>query len=140
MKETMNERATEIRNQLKAPRVGAIAGIAFSIMLISSLALIRVSVPASPGDAGNWLSSSANSIGLALNLLPVAGIAFMWFIGVLRDRIGAREEQFFAAVFLAGGLLFLAAVFARLSGLPNRNVQLASPGEVDACVTPGEYS
>jgi hypothetical protein len=140
MKETMNERAIEIRNQLKAPRVGAIAGIVCSIMLIISLALIRVSVPAPPGDAGNWLSSSANSIGLALNLLPVAGIAFMWFIGVLRDRIGAREEQFFAAVFLAGGLLFLAAVFARLSGLPNRNVQLASPGEVDACVTPGEYS
>ena len=112
MKETMDERAIEIRNQLKAPRVGAIAGIVFSILFIISLALIRVSVPASPGDAGNWLSSSANSIGLALNLLPVAGIAFMWFIGVLRNRVGAREDQFFATVFLGSGLLFLAMVFA----------------------------
>ena len=112
MKETMDERAIEIRNQLKAPRVGAIAGIVFSMLLIISLALIRISVPASPGDVGTWLSRSANSIGLALNLLPFAGIAFMWFIGVLRDRMGAREDQFFATVFLGSGLLFLAMVFA----------------------------
>jgi hypothetical protein len=112
MKETMDERAIEIRNQLKAPRVGALAGIVFSILFIISLALIRVSVPASPGDAGTWLSTSANSIDLALNLLPLAGIAFMWFIGVLRDRVGVREDQFFATVFLGSGLLFLAMVFA----------------------------
>jgi hypothetical protein len=25
---------------------------------------------------------------LALNLVPFAGLAFLWFIGVLRDRLG----------------------------------------------------
>jgi hypothetical protein len=50
------ERLTEIRNRLKAPRAGAIAGIVFSILLIISLVLIRVSVPANPRDAGTWLS------------------------------------------------------------------------------------
>ena len=49
---------------------------------------------------------------LALNLLPFAGIAFLWFIGVVRDRIGAGEDRFFATVFLGSGLLFIAMVFA----------------------------
>jgi len=37
---------------------------------------------------------------LALNLVPLSGIAFLWFIGVVRDRIGEREDRFFATVFL----------------------------------------
>jgi hypothetical protein len=113
MRETMEEqRRTEIRDRLKAPRAGAIAGIVFSILLIISLVLTRVSVPATPGDAGTWLSGSEKSIRLALDLLPFAGIAFLWFIGVLRDRIGAQEDRFFATVFLGSGLLFLAMTFA----------------------------
>jgi hypothetical protein len=109
MKEDM---ATEIRDQLKAPRAGAIAGIVFSILLIISLVLLRVSVPAIPGDSGTWLSGSEKSIRLALGLLPFAGIAFLWFMGVLRDRMGALEDRFFATVFLGSGLLFLAMTFA----------------------------
>jgi hypothetical protein len=46
---------------------------------------------------------------VALNLVPFAGIAFLWFIGVLRDRIGAREDRFFATV--GSGLLFVAMMF-----------------------------
>jgi hypothetical protein len=84
----------------------------FSILLIISLVLIRVSVPATPGDTGMWLSDSEKSIRLALDLLPFAGIAFLWFIGVLRDRMGPLEDRFFATVFLGSGLLFLAMIFA----------------------------
>jgi hypothetical protein len=103
---------TVIAAELKAPRAGAIAGILFSILLTISVVLIRLSVPDSPRDPGTWLSHSAKSIGLALNLLPFAGIAFLWFMGVLRDRMGAREDRFLATVFLGSGLLFLATTFA----------------------------
>ena len=48
---------------------------------------------------------------VALNLVPFAGIAFLWFVGVLRDRIGEREDRFFATVFLGSGLLFVAMIF-----------------------------
>jgi hypothetical protein len=96
-----------IRAELKAPRAGAIAGIVFSILLIISLVIFRLSIPANPDDAGKWLPSSGRSIRLALNLLPFAGIAFLWFIGVLRDRMGELEDRFFATVFLGSGLLFL---------------------------------
>ena len=108
----MKEEKDAISTQLKAPRAGAIAGILFSILLIISLVLIRLSVPDSPGDPGTWLSHSAKSIGLALDLLPFAGIAFLWFMGVLRDRMGAHEDKFLATVFLGSGLLFLAIIFA----------------------------
>lgn len=108
----MEQEGTLTRAPLKAPRAGAIAGIVFSILLIISLVLVRISVPANPQDAGTWLAGSWKTVSLALNLLPFAGIAFLWFIGVLRDRMGAYEDRFFATVFFGSGLLFLAMLFA----------------------------
>ena len=101
----------EIAAELKAPRAGAVAGILFSVLLFVSLVLTRLAVPYSPADPGAWLSQSAKSIRLALGLLPFAGIAFLWFMGVLRDRMGTREDRFLATVFLGSGLLFLAITF-----------------------------
>jgi hypothetical protein len=101
-----------ITARLKAPRAGAIAGILFSILLMTSVVLIRLSVPDTPRDPGTWLAHSAKSIRLALNLLPFAGIAFLWFMGVLRDRMGQKEDRFLATVFLGSGLLFIATTFA----------------------------
>jgi len=107
----MKEENDAISEGLKAPRAGAIAGILFSILFIVSVVLIRLSVPDNPGDPGTWLSHSAKSIGLALDLLPFAGIAFLWFMGVLRDRMGTNEDRFLATVFLGSGLLFLGLTF-----------------------------
>jgi hypothetical protein len=105
------EMETAISARLKAPRAGAVAGILFSVLFIVSVTLIRLSVPDSPGDPGSWLGESAKSIRLALSLLPFAGISFLWFMGVLRDRMGIHEDRFLATVFLGSGLLFLAIVF-----------------------------
>ena len=100
------------RSRLTTPRAAAIAGIVFSVLLITSLVLIRLSIPANPRDAGAWLAGNMGPVDLALNLLPFAGIAFLWFIGVVRDRLGDREDRFFTTVFLGSGLLFLAMMFA----------------------------
>jgi hypothetical protein len=43
--------------------------------------------------------------------IPFAGIAFLWFIGVVRDRLGPPEERFFTTVFLRSALLFLGMLF-----------------------------
>jgi hypothetical protein len=102
---------TLISAQLRAPRAAAIAGILFSVLLVTSFVLLRFSVPADPLEAGAWLRTRANTVALALNLVPFAGIAFLWFMGVLRDRLGEREDRFFATVFLGSGLLFLAMLF-----------------------------
>lgn len=99
---------------LRTPRAAAVAGIIFSALSITALTLLRLSAPPSPAVAGIWLTDSAHRAALAigLNLVPFAGIAFLWFIGVLRDRIGEREDRFFATVFLGSGLLFVAMLFA----------------------------
>ena len=110
-------RENTIRNRLKTPRAAAIAGILFSVLLVTSQVLVWISIPANVGDAFEVISQSKR-ISLALNLLPFAGIAFLWFIAVIRDRLGAMEDRFFATVFLGSGLLYIAMTFtsAALAG------------------------
>jgi len=98
---------------LRTPRAAAIAGIAFSLILGVSLVLVRIAVPADPSDSGAWLEDGwrKDAVFVALYLVPFAGLAFLWFIGVVRDRIGALEDRLFATVFLGTGLLFVAMLF-----------------------------
>ena len=98
---------------LRTSRAAAVAGIIFAVLLIVALVLLRVSVPARPEVPGAWLADARRraAVAIALNLIPFAGIAFLWFIGVLRDRIGEREDRLFATVFLGSGLLFVAMLF-----------------------------
>jgi hypothetical protein len=100
------------RANLKTPKAAAIAGMLFSVLLLAVFWLLRTSIPADPQEPGSWLQGSSGSVALALNLMPFAGIAFLWFIGVLRDRLGQQEDRFFATVFFGSGLLFLAMLFA----------------------------
>ena len=97
--------------RLATPRAAALAGILFAMLFSSSIVLIRLSVPPDLADHGAWLRDRAGSVSLALYLLPFAGIAFLWFMGVVRDRIGFLEDQFFSTVFYGSGLLFLAMTF-----------------------------
>ena len=98
---------------LRTPQAAAIAGIAFSVLFTVTLVLVRAAVPADPSDAGRWLTddSRRDAVLFALGLVPFAGIAFLWFVGVLRDRVGEAEDRFFATVFLGSGLLFVATLF-----------------------------
>jgi hypothetical protein len=110
----MAQPAPITRTALRTPRAAAVAGILFSLLLGLALVLITVSSPADPATVGAWLTYSQRrgTIAVALNLVPFAGIAFLWFIGVVRDRIGQLEDRFFASVFLGSGLLFVAMLFA----------------------------
>jgi hypothetical protein len=98
---------------IRTPRSAAVAGIAFSVLFVLALVLVRSAIPKDPTDAGKWLTDkSRRELVLAgLWLVPFAGIAFLWFVGVVRDRIGEAEDRFFATVFLGSGLLFVAMLF-----------------------------
>jgi hypothetical protein len=113
VEERMQPERDSPREYLTTPRAAAVAGILFSVLLITSLVFVRISVPDRPEDLGTWLAGSgARNIHLALNLLPFSGVAFLWFIGVVRDRLGKYEDRLFSTVFLGSGLLFLAMLFA----------------------------
>jgi hypothetical protein len=106
------------RKRLTTPRAAAIAGILFALLYGAGMVLIRLSIPADPATDIAWLETNARKVSLALNLVPFAGIAFLWFIGVIRDRLEDLEDRLFATVFLGSGLLFLALTFvgAALAG------------------------
>ena len=84
---------TLTRSSLKTPRAAAIAGIVFSILLTLVVLLLRLSVPTDPLEPGAWLEANSKTVALAMNLVPFDGVAFLWFIGGLRDRLGQREDR-----------------------------------------------
>jgi hypothetical protein len=102
-----------VARAMRTPRAAALAGIAFSVLFTVAVTLVRTAVPADPEDAGRWLSDSSrrDAVLLGLSLVPFAGIAFLWFVGVVRDRLGEAEDRLFATAFLGSGLLFVGMLF-----------------------------
>jgi hypothetical protein len=117
--------------RLRTPRAAAIAGILFSGLLIAAMLVFLSAVPRDPLDQGAWLSAGLERVVLAINLMPFAGIAFLWFIGVVRDRLADAEDRLFATVFLGSGLLFLAMMFVATAVFGAMvAAQLARPGSL----------
>jgi len=108
----MNEKTDSIRRRMRTPRAAAIAGIVFSLLFSTSLIFMWVSVPANPLGPATPVIKHMKAISFSLNLLPFAGIAFLWFIAVVRDRLGEVEDRFFSTVVLGSGLLFTAMIFS----------------------------
>ena len=81
------------------------------MLLTVTYALLRSSVPEDPKDSGELLDGNVDSVNFALWLVPFAGIAFLWFIGVIRDRLGVFEDRFFSSILFGSGLLFIAMTF-----------------------------
>ena len=130
----MSSSPAETRQVSSPPRVVAISGIIFSALYITSAVLVRLAVPADPKDPGVWLADPAyrNWVSIALNLVPFTGIAFLWFMAVLRNRIGLLEDRFFATVFLGSGLLFVAMLFAAVAVSRGLLETFAAPGRLSA--------
>jgi hypothetical protein len=109
----MNQHVTLARQAIKTPRSAAVAGIIFAVLMTISMVLMRLALPEELRETGNaaWLQENTTTLTIALTLVPFAGIAFLWFVGVVRDRLGTMEDQFFSTVFFGSGLLFLAMMF-----------------------------
>ena len=97
--------------RLSTPRAAAFAGVLFALLFGAALVMIRTSLPAGGELGSQWVDGSSERLRLAVVLMPFAGIAFLWFIGVVRDGLGTLEDKFFATVFIGSGLLFLGMVF-----------------------------
>jgi len=108
----MSESGAVVRRPLSSPRAAALAGVLFAGLFTTALVLLRTSLPDQVTDNADWLDEGAVArITIALGLVPFAGIAFLWFMGVVRDRFKDTEDQLFSSVFIGSGLLFLAMIF-----------------------------
>ena len=108
----MTERA-RLAQDLRTPKAAAIAGILFALMLGTVIVMMSSAFPHGANNTDEWISNAAirHQVASAMNLVPFAGIAFLWFIGVFRNRLGDREDKFFATVFLGSGVLFVGILF-----------------------------
>lgn len=100
--------------RLATPRAAGIAGLVFAGCITAALLALTPSYGASDVELRVMVETGMSRTGamVGLYLFPIAGIAFLWFIGVLRDRIGDHEDRFFASVFLGSGILYVAMLFA----------------------------
>jgi len=101
-----------VRREVRSPRSAAIAGIIFSLLMAASMILLYNSATASPADIGNeWLETWSGAATVVLVLIPFAGIAFLWFTGVIRDLVGDREDKFFATIFFGSGIILVVLLY-----------------------------
>ena len=126
--------ATRTPHSLITPRAAALAGVLFALLFGAAIILIRSSLPEGVQPGSRWIDTGSDKIRLAAELMPFAGICFLWFIGVVRANLGRFEDKFFATVTLGSGLLFLAMMFAASAvgvGLvESRHYSVGGTGEV----------
>ena len=83
----------------------------FALLFGTSLVLIRLALPEGAEPGAQWLIAGSMNLKISATIMPFAGIAFLWFMGVVRDGLGHYEDKFFSTVLIGGGLLFLAMMF-----------------------------
>lgn len=102
--------------ELRTPAAAGVAGLVFAGLFAAAVVLLYPQPPrgSTAAQIAAWYTSGhTRTLGLVgLYLVPFAGIAFLWFVAAVRHRIGAYEDRFFATVFLAGGILFVALLYA----------------------------
>ncbi|AWK11390.1 hypothetical protein SSP531S_40620 [Streptomyces spongiicola] len=105
------------RERLRTPRAAGLAGIVFAVLLAAAIVLMRLAIPEGATDLGAEALSPdrRRAVRAALELVPFAGIFFLWFMGALRAQVGEREDKLVATVFLGSGLVFVATIFGAAS-------------------------
>lgn len=94
---------------LRTIEAAAIAGLLYSALSLAATFILS-EVP-DPGDGERsireWYADGGNQyrVILAVNLAAVSSVLFVWFVAVIRRRVGDRENRFFGTVFLGSALL-----------------------------------
>jgi len=110
---TWRQRATSFE-------VAAIAGIGCAVgWSVSMRGLVAgPALGATQGEiSAYYADGSSRSIKLLLALMMVATIAFLWFVGVVRNRLGASETRLVGTVFLGASVLLAGLVLVGASAL-----------------------
>lgn len=113
--------------RFRTRRSAAIAGIVFGVLLLAAMIMLRIALSESGLQTVQNDAQRRTLIRLSLSLVPFAGIAFLWFIGVVREQLGETEDRLFSTVFMGSGLLFLAMLFTGAATSASLMAMLAGP-------------
>lgn len=131
MKRIITEESNRIvQKQLNSPRAATVAGIIFSLLMLSVLFITDGFTEVNTENiATEWVDTWSRLSSLAITMMSFAGIAFLWFTGVIRDRLGDQEDRFFATIFLSSGIILVLLFFmwgAILSAIVNTEVLITT--------------
>jgi hypothetical protein len=84
----------------------------FALLMAAAIVLVRIAIPAGNAADATVAPNERWAVRTALEILPFAGIFFLWFMGALRARVGDAEDRFIATVFMGSGLVYVATMFA----------------------------
>jgi hypothetical protein len=89
----------------------AVAGMVYSVLAVAGLILLsRIpDLGMSDEEMTRWFNDSGHQREaiLGLNLMSISAIAFLWFVAVIRRRLGDREDRFFGTVFFGSSIAFV---------------------------------
>jgi hypothetical protein len=112
----MSEGASAGLRELRTPRAAGITGVLFAGLFAAAVTLERIAAPGNPTSERDEFSVVDPALILvASHLIAFAGIFFLWFIGVVRSRLGNREDQFFSSVLFGSGIVFVASLYASVA-------------------------
>jgi hypothetical protein len=113
--------SSRFATRFRSIEAAAVAGLVFAVTSVIAMVLLSSSPDLSAQDSEIvvWYSDAANrallTTGLSLSI--VSSISFLWFVAVIRRRVGDREDQFFATVFLGSGVLLTAIMLTGTAAL-----------------------
>lgn len=101
-----------MQRDIRSPRAAAFAGIGYAILMITGMLLLASIVRIRLEDITPVLLDAwSRRVSLIILLVPFAGIAFLWFTGVVRDLLGEQEDRFFATLFYGSGIIQVVLLF-----------------------------
>jgi hypothetical protein len=97
----------------------AAAGVVYAVLSVIALLIVQ-SVPgpsSTEAEWAEWIADDGNrrSLYVALSLASISAVAFLWFVAVIRRRIGDREDRFFATVFFGSSLVHISLFLVMMS-------------------------
>ena len=121
------------RRRLRSVEAAAVAGLIAAVGWIVALTDLR-DVPDVDASDAEILAYYADPPGLSasvsLQILVYATFGFLWFIAVVRNRIGEAEPKLFGTVFFGGGILFAALLFVGAAALAAPEILTAESDRV----------
>lgn len=131
---------SSVAERIRSVEAAAVAGLVFAVL--SVIALLLLNSPPDPSAPDSeitaWYSDPANrsSLIVGLSLAVVSAVSFLWFVAVIRRRVGDREDRFFATVFLGSGILLTGVMLVGTATLASGavTVDLADGRVPDASV------
>lgn len=121
--------SNRLRRRFASIEAAAVAGlvcaVGWSLSLRGLLATPGIGAPDADVVAFYADPNNASTAVIWLQVLVVATIAYLWFVGVIRGRIGDNEPRLFGTVFLGASILLAGLLFVGASLLAAPSVLVA---------------